>query len=101
MNQVLELVSFKLKPNASATQFTDANKTVETWLRQQGGFVSRHLCENDNGTWHDVVVWQNGELAQDAAESFMQELCDSEFMAMIDSTDVVMTHSRVAATLRP
>jgi hypothetical protein len=95
MSTIIELVSFKLKDNAGVSDFIHASQEISIWVQQQTGFISRNLCLSEDGVWRDIVMWTSVEHAHQAAEKFMQELCQSSFMDMIDGDTVNMSHSAV------
>ena len=92
MNAVIEMVTFTLLDNASDEQFIQANHHLNRWVQRQPGFQNRTLVKQDNGTWLDMVQWQTQAQAGAAAEKFMEDMAQSECMAMIDPESVVMAH---------
>ncbi|MDX8445789.1 antibiotic biosynthesis monooxygenase family protein [Mesorhizobium captivum] len=95
MTETLEIVSFRLKPEAAA-DFVAQNGVVTDWLARQSGFLSRHLGERDDGSWVDVVRWQSLEQAQAAAQRIMAEIGDCEAMRAIEPASVEMGHATIA-----
>ncbi|WP_292472399.1 antibiotic biosynthesis monooxygenase [Mesorhizobium sp.] len=95
MAETLEIVSFRLKPDAAA-DFIAQNGVVTDWLARQPGFLSRHLGERADGSWVDVVRWRSLEQAQAAAQRIMAEIGDCEAMRAIEPASVAMSHTQVA-----
>ncbi|WP_292321281.1 antibiotic biosynthesis monooxygenase [Mesorhizobium sp.] len=95
MTETLEIVSFRLKPEA-AGDFVAQNGAVTGWLARQPGFLSRHLGRREDGSWIDVVRWQSLEQAQSAAQRIMAEIGDCEAMRAIEPASVAMSHAAVA-----
>ncbi|TGP23397.1 MULTISPECIES: hypothetical protein [unclassified Mesorhizobium] len=95
MTETLEIVSFRLKPEA-AGDFVAQNGVVTGWLARQPGFLSRHLGTREDGSWIDVVRWQSLERAQSAAQRIMAEIGDCEAMRAIEPASVAMSHAAVA-----
>ncbi|WP_292122915.1 antibiotic biosynthesis monooxygenase [Mesorhizobium sp.] len=95
MAETLEIVSFRLKPDAAA-DFIAQNGVVTDWLAGQPGFLSRHLGEREDGSWVDVVRWRSLEQAQAAAQRIMAEIGDCEAMRAIEPASVAMSHAQVA-----
>lgn len=93
--ETLEIVSFRLKPQAAAG-FVANNGVVTDWLARQPGFLSRHLGRREDGSWVDVVRWQNREQALAAAGRIMAEIGDCEAMQAIEPASVEMGHAAVA-----
>lgn len=92
---VMELVTFKVKASATSAQFAATGAPVNAWVRVQPGFLSRALSQGDDGTWFDVVFWESAATAKAAAQKFMVDLAQSDFMALIDPESVKMTHAQV------
>lgn len=92
---VMELVTFKVKASATPSQFVAASAPVTTWVRAQPGFLSRAVSQGEDGTWFDVVFWESDATARAAAEKFMVDQAQSDFMAMIDPDSVKMTLAQV------
>ncbi|TIT75643.1 MAG: hypothetical protein E5W57_21825, partial [Mesorhizobium sp.] len=90
MTETLEIVSFRLKPEA-AGDFVAQNGVVTGWLARQPGFLSRHLGTREDGSWIDVVRWQSLEQAQSAAQRIMAEIGDCEAMRAIEPASVAMS----------
>lgn len=94
MSHTLEMVTFRLA-HGSGQQFLDANAAVNDWVKQQPGFVSRHLAERDDGSYVDIILWQTREAALAASGKFMAELAQSEAMTMIDPMGLEMSHGNI------
>ncbi|WFP78040.1 antibiotic biosynthesis monooxygenase [Mesorhizobium sp. WSM4906] len=95
MTETLEIVSFRLKPEAAA-DFVAQNGAVTDWLARQPGFLSHHLGKREDGGWIDVVRWQSREQALAAAGRIMAEIGDCEAMRAIEPASVEMRHAAVA-----
>ena len=92
---VMELVTFKVKASATPAQFAATGASVNAWVRVQPGFLSRALSQGDDGTWFDVVFWASAATAKAAAQQFMVDLAQSDFIALIDPESVKMTLAQV------
>jgi len=95
MTETLEIVSFRLRPEAAA-DFVAQNGVVTDWLARQPGFLSRHLGKREDGRWIDVVRWQSLEQAQAAAQRIMAEIGDCDAMQAIEPASISMSHAAVA-----
>ncbi len=94
MSATLELVTFRLA-RGSGRDFIDANAMVNDWLRRQPGFVARHLAERDDGSFIDIVFWQDRDAALAASGKMMEEMAQSEAMTMIDPMGLEMSHAAI------
>ncbi|MCP5160835.1 MAG: hypothetical protein H6999_08260 [Hahellaceae bacterium] len=99
MSDVVECVQFKLKDGVSDADFVTASEVVNVWIKSRPGFRYRSLSKDAAGEWRDIVYWESRETAHQASELFMQDLCHSDFMQMIDEASVLMNHSDVKLNL--
>jgi len=90
----MELVTFKVFDDAEPG-FIAANARVNDWLKQQPGFVARHLARKSDGSWVDVVLWESRADAEDAARRMPAEMGESEAMRAIDPATVDMSHGTI------
>ncbi|AZZ89813.1 hypothetical protein EUZ85_03455 [Hahella sp. KA22] len=97
MSQIVELVTFKLLPDADKGAFAAASEGVNAFVRDRDGFLYRSLCENpQENSWTDIVYWQDMDAAKQAGEMFMTSELTRGFMSYIDPTSVTMRHLQVA-----
>jgi len=95
MSKSVETVSFKLTAGSDVSAFVAASDKVTDWARKQPGFLSRELAQLEDDSWLDIAYWTSTEAAKKAGETFMSELGDSAFMAMIDPASVKMTYGEL------
>lgn len=99
--QVLDLVTFKLRDGVTREQFLDTVDPVSQWASRQPGFVSRELsyCAADD-KWIEVVHWASQAEADAAAadEANAQE-CAPMF-GMIDMESLSMLRGEPAVSVR-
>jgi quinol monooxygenase YgiN len=76
----VQIVKFKLKPNASRDEFLLLTERMVDWLKIQDGFVAYELYEGDEW-WSDRLVWESDADAQDGLAEFL----DTELAAHIIS----------------
>lgn len=88
--EVLDLVIFTLKGDATREQFLGTVDAVSQWARSQPGFVSRDLSYNaDQGKWIEMVRWVSVSDADTAAQVEMTaEECLPMF-ALIDTESML------------
>ena len=68
---------------------------IQTWLREQPGYLDRTLAKDDTGLWLDVVSWTSLAEAQRAADTIMQTAAGQAFGAAIDGPSIQMFHLEV------
>ena len=91
--QVAEIVTFRLIDGASRADFLSAAKGMEPFLKGTGAMIRRTLCEADDGTWTDHIIWTDMQSAKTAAQDIMQRPEAGPFMALIAPDDVQMRHA--------
>ncbi len=100
MSHVLETVSFKLIPGTGTAAFLATNQAINTWVKLQPGFLSRRLCQHDDGVWLDIVHWKSMQDAQTAAQKMMSEdFGQGAFMSMLDTASMVMRHGHLQVSI--
>jgi hypothetical protein len=61
MPRAIEITTFRLQPELSTTDFIAANADIDPWLETQPGFVSRRICEREDGYIIDMLIWEAAE----------------------------------------
>lgn len=99
MTEAVEITTFRLADGLTMADFIAANADVEAWLREQPGFISRRICERDDGYVVDMLRWKSAAAGRRAAAGVMTELAGSPVHATIDQASVDWTISAVRATV--
>ena len=84
MNYFIELVTFKTKPGVTPDQVLSASVDVNHFLNSQLGFVSRHLGQTEDGTWHDILFWESQDHVMAAMEKVASSSSCATFFGLID-----------------
>lgn len=92
IQSTLELVSFKLKPEADDSQLADLQPEVNSFIKQQPGFYYRSLAKDTDGQYLDIVYWESEEKAKAASEKFMEQAWAEKMMSLIDESSINMRH---------
>ena len=90
----IELVTFRT-PTMEADRFVAANGEINDWLKRQPGFINRRLGVREDGTWVDILFWEDGRTASEAAAKLVAELGQCAAMAAIDPASIDMSHAPV------
>ncbi|MDF2716982.1 MAG: hypothetical protein K0R28_3907 [Paenibacillus sp.] len=91
MKSCLEVVSYRLKPEASADKFTEYASKLQETLYGIRGFRKREVfCSGESGIWVEIVEWESAEAAKEAEASIMQLSFMLEAMGLIDQTTIQM-----------
>ncbi|MGW3240321.1 hypothetical protein [Streptomyces olivaceus] len=93
---ILELVSFRLRAGVSEEQFNEAVRSVDIFLAERSGFLSRQvLTVGGDGSRVDLVWWSTLEAAQSAADAIRSDSRAASFMACLDPASVSLSHARL------
>lgn len=95
MTEAVEITTFRLAKGVTMQGFIDANEDIDAWLLEQSGFVSRRICQRDDGTIIDVLVWTSAKAGRKAAECVVTEMARSPVHAAIDQFTVDWSVSAV------
>jgi hypothetical protein len=95
MSQAIEITTFCLARGLTMKDFIAANADIDPWLKVQPGFVSRHICERDDGVVVDMLVWDSAEAGHLAANGVTTEMAASPVHASIDHSTVNWTIATV------
>src|SRR5271169_5624596 len=83
--QVVEIVTLKLKSGVTYAEFAPADKAVETQhVSKQPGFISRESAAGENGDWLVIIHWRSAKDADASMASFASAPAAQDFMAKID-----------------
>lgn len=97
--QRLELVTFRT-PSVAPDRFVADNAEINDWLKRQPGFHWRHLAAQEDGSWVDVVLWDDRETANRAAEKLLVEMAACPAMTAIDPASIAMSHADIHMSIR-
>lgn len=96
INNVVELVSFKLKAGVSADALMATNPAVQAFVSSLPGLLYRSVSLNhDTNEWTDIVYWETLANAEHASQVFMESPACQEMVALIDPETVRMQHTEV------
>ena len=94
MGEVIELVTFRLKPGTDDAAFIAAVGQSTAFLEQQPGFLAREVGLTATGEWADMVRWADLDAALRAAAAFNAASETQSFNACLDRNSVQMRHFR-------
>lgn len=91
MKPCLEVVSYRLKQDASAETFMRYAKMMQEALSGETGFVKREVFFNgESGVWIELAEWENLEAAKQCETKIMQKPFMAEAMGLIDESTLQM-----------
>lgn len=97
MPKVMEIVSYRTSGDREA--FVAASREIDGWAQRQQGFVSRHVVHKDDGSWMDLLLWDNLDAAKAAADKFGSEMGTCAAATMIESDSVSIFHAPLISSL--
>ena len=90
-SEVVEVVTFKLQPGVTASEFRAVDQAVEKQhVAKQPGFVSRESVTGDNGEWLVIVHWRSTKDAEASMASFQTAPAAADFMSKIEAASMSM-----------
>jgi hypothetical protein len=100
MTEAVEITTFRLAKGLKMRDFIDANRDIDAWLMDQPGFVSRRICQRDDGTIADMLIWTSAAAGRKAAAGVVTEMAGSPVHAAIDQSTVDWSVSPVHHALQ-
>lgn len=91
MPRAIEITAFRLSSGLTIADFIAANADIDPWLQRQPGFVSRHICEREDGEVVDMLIWDSAAAGHRAATGVTTEMAASPVHAAIDQSTVAWT----------
>jgi len=98
-SEAVEITTFRLADGLDVAGFIEANRDIDAWLLQQPGFVSRRICQREDGLVVDMLVWTSPEVGRKAASGVVTEMAHSPVHEAIDQSTVSWSVSPVHHTL--
>jgi hypothetical protein len=95
MTEAIEITTFRLAKGLKMQDFIVANHDIDAWLLNQPGFISRRICEREDGTIVDMLVWKSVSAGRKAASGVVTEMAHSPVHAAIDQSTVSWSVSSV------
>ena len=93
-SNVIEIVTFKLKPGVTQEQYLEKYQPVlEKVLKENSDFVSlQNLYDSESGMMANYVVWKSLEEAKKANAEFMKNPIVAEWFGLIEQSSIQMNH---------
>lgn len=92
---VVEMVTYKLKPQVTKTDLHTSHQGVNTFIKNQPGFLYRSVSADENDQWYDIVYWQDMESAKAAGDAFMASTEGQHLCSLVDMDSCFMRHMNV------
>ena len=95
MTEAVEVTTFRLAAGLKMKDFIAANHDIDAWLLKQPGFVSRRICQRDDGYVLDMLIWTSAAAGRKAAAGVVTEMAQSPVHAAINQSTVTWSVSSV------
>ena len=90
MQHALELLTYRLQPGLSQTDFLTRVTACAPVIHGQPGLTKRHLACDDTGQWTEVALWTSQAAADAAGRVIMADPEVAPMMAAIDMASLTM-----------
>lgn len=81
--QVVQVVIFKLRPDANRERFIELTKQMKAWFLTQDGYVSYEIYDN-HPNWADKLVWRDIERAERIKKAFHDSAIFKELEKLLE-----------------
>ena len=88
LTEAVETTTFRLAHGVTMKDFIAANADVDAWLRRQPGFIWRRICQCEDSSVVDVLLWASVADGENAAAGVVTEMAASPVHAAIDQSTV-------------
>ncbi len=92
---VIEYVTFKINDGITQANFIKAANESEMALKTITGFIHRSIALQENGTWIEVVFWENKQVAIDGLNIFLEHEQSKNFLNFIDNESIKIEYSQL------
>lgn len=98
MSIIVEVVHFSLDSSCTEQDLLGANEQMKKFLSKQAGLIYRSLAKKEDGSYVDVMYWQD----MDAALAGQKAYYDSDVCKMVgqltDIDSVTIEHAKIIST---
>ena len=90
---VTEYVTFKTKEGVDEQTFTQAAFGTDAILNATEGFIHRYLARQEDGTWTEVVFWEDLDQAKEGLQQFLVHPDAATFLGHIEEGSVSIEYA--------
>jgi quinol monooxygenase YgiN len=80
----VQIVKFKLRPDASQEAFLALTKQMIAWLKDREGFVAYELYKGSE-SWLDRIAWESETHAQAGLNEFLATAIAKQMISLVES----------------
>jgi len=91
MPQVLQAILFRLNPGQSRNYLALSAEIYQDFLLRQPGFLGREVLQAENGTWHELVRWEDPPASDEANRVWERHALARRFEAMLQPGSLSVT----------
>jgi len=89
--QVLQLIRFRLRPGQSRAYLALSAEIFSDFLARQAGFLGREVLQAEDGTWHELVRWQDPPTSDEANTVWDRHPLAAELDALVEPGTLSVT----------
>jgi len=97
--KIVEMVLWKSKEGIGIEEAKNAITTLNDFVKQQPGFISRKTALAEDGMFLDIVLWTDLASAKTASEKAMQNEKTSKVFSTIDEKEMTFQHFEIFNSL--
>jgi hypothetical protein len=92
---VIEMVLFKTKAGFNTEDAQREIATLNSFLANQPGFISRKTGMSDDGQYLDIVLWKDLNAAKTATDKAMQDPNTTKIFGIIEQETMLFRHFQI------
>lgn len=96
---IVEMVLWKSKEGIEIEEAKKSITTLNNFVKQQPGFISRKTALAENGMFLDIVLWTDLLSAKTASEKAMQNEETAKVFSTIDEQEMTFQHFEIFNSL--
>lgn len=97
--KIVEMVLWKSKEGISIEEAKNSITTLNDFVKQQPGFISRKTALAEDGMFLDIVLWTDLASAKMASEKAMQNEETAKVFSTIDEKEMTFQHFEIFNTI--
>lgn len=98
MSNVVEIVHFTLDPNCTEQDLVTADEQMKQFLAEQEGLIYRSLAKKEDGSYVDVMYWQDIEAARAGQQAYYASNVCKLVGQLTNIDSVTIEHASIMST---
>lgn len=93
---IIETVTYRTKDGVEDAAYIKAAEGLNAHIDRTGGLMSRCIFKDDEGLWHETMVWKDLASYETVNKGFMASAEGQAVVALINPETLKMGHSKAA-----